>query len=116
MPPGRGARGTDLFAGRAHVPRISNALVAAPDVAATDTGFAAERTQMVEAIAAMARTTAREVGRASFSEPVMQAMAKVPRHRFVAEEAAQAAYRNRPLPIGQGQTIRSLTSSCSPSS
>jgi len=32
-------------------------------------------------------------------------MGKVPRHRFVPEHRASDAYRNRPLPIGEGQTI-----------
>lgn len=53
----------------------------------------------------MARATEREVGRGRFSELVMQAMAKVARHRFVPEGLAHVAYRNRPLPIDQGQTI-----------
>jgi protein-L-isoaspartate(D-aspartate) O-methyltransferase len=32
-------------------------------------------------------------------------MEKVPRHEFVPNEERHAAYRNRPLPIGHGQTI-----------
>jgi protein-L-isoaspartate(D-aspartate) O-methyltransferase len=32
-------------------------------------------------------------------------MGKVPRHRFVPERAVRDAYRNHPLPIGEGQTI-----------
>ena len=36
---------------------------------------------------------------------VLNSMAKVPRHRFVPEELASKAYTDRPLPIGQGQTI-----------
>jgi len=36
---------------------------------------------------------------------VMQAMEKVPRHRFVDEQHSERAYANRPLPIGHGQTI-----------
>jgi len=64
-----------------------------------------QRRQMVVDIAGMARTTAREVGRAEFSPSVMRAMEKVPRHRFVPGDVAQHAYRNHPLPIGQGQTI-----------
>jgi protein-L-isoaspartate(D-aspartate) O-methyltransferase len=73
--------------------------------AATGDDFKSQRQQMVSEIAAMARSTAREVGRDRFSDPVMQAMAKVPRHRFVPEHLEQSAYRNRPLPIGEGQTI-----------
>lgn len=36
---------------------------------------------------------------------VLSALAKVPRHEFVSESQARHAYRNRPLPIGHGQTI-----------
>lgn len=36
---------------------------------------------------------------------VLQAMAKVPRHLFVPEELRDRAYEDRPLPIGQDQTI-----------
>lgn len=36
---------------------------------------------------------------------VLQAMRKVPRHEFVPEELRAHAYADRPLPIGEGQTI-----------
>lgn len=36
---------------------------------------------------------------------VLEAMAQVPRERFVPEELRAFAYDNRPLPIGYGQTI-----------
>ncbi len=36
---------------------------------------------------------------------VLQAMRKVPRHRFVPESQVSRAYQGRPLPIGHGQTI-----------
>jgi len=36
---------------------------------------------------------------------VLQAMRKVPRHRFVREGLKDHAYEDRPLPIGHGQTI-----------
>ncbi|MEE9278615.1 MAG: protein-L-isoaspartate(D-aspartate) O-methyltransferase [Myxococcota bacterium] len=40
------------------------------------------------------------------SDPrVLEAMRKVPRHRFVPPELQEAAYEDRPLPIGHGQTI-----------
>jgi protein-L-isoaspartate(D-aspartate) O-methyltransferase len=38
-------------------------------------------------------------------ERVLAAMAKVPRHEFVPPEMRQAAYQDRALPIGYGQTI-----------
>ena len=73
--------------------------------AATDEVFARARRQMVDEIAAMARSTRQETGRERFAERVMAAMGKVPRHRFVPERVARDAYRNHPLPIGGGQTI-----------
>jgi len=36
---------------------------------------------------------------------VLAAMRKVPRHEFVPEQWADAAYEDHPLPIGHGQTI-----------
>jgi protein-L-isoaspartate(D-aspartate) O-methyltransferase len=40
------------------------------------------------------------------SDPaVLAAMGAVPRHRFVPSDLASQAYRDRPLPIGYGQTI-----------
>jgi protein-L-isoaspartate(D-aspartate) O-methyltransferase len=38
-------------------------------------------------------------------EAVLAAMARVPRHEFVAAEARHLAYADRPLPIGHSQTI-----------
>ena len=66
---------------------------------------AAARARMVAGIAAMARETGAETGRPRFSEAVMAAMGKVPRHRFVPALQDIFAYDNRPLPIGEGQTI-----------
>src|SRR6195256_646425 len=66
---------------------------------------AAARARMVAEIAAMARETGGETGRPKFGDAVMAAMAKVPRHRFVPSSQDSFAYENRPLPIGEGQTI-----------
>src|SRR6266571_3955461 len=66
---------------------------------------AAARARMVAEIAAMARETGAETGRPRFGDAVMAAMGKVPRHRFVPALQDIFAYDNRPLPIGQGQTI-----------
>jgi protein-L-isoaspartate(D-aspartate) O-methyltransferase len=67
--------------------------------------YAREREALLREIAAMALDTRMETGRAAFGESVMAAMAKVPRHRFVPAAYGTLAYANRPLPIGQGQTI-----------
>ena len=82
-----------LMAGLAH---------AAPAIAQEE---AAARARMVAEIGAMARETSPETGRARFSDAVMAAMGKVPRHRFVPPPQEPFAYDNRPLPIGEGQTI-----------
>jgi protein-L-isoaspartate(D-aspartate) O-methyltransferase len=81
-------------------------LLALPaNVAWAQDGRAAERRQMIDEIVVDARRTASETGRPAIAEPVIAAMAKVPRHRFVPREQERAAYENRPLPIGHGQTI-----------
>ncbi len=67
--------------------------------------YAAARAKMVDEIAALARDTAAETGRAAFAARVMNAMRKVERHRFVAAGDEANAYRNSPLGIGNGQTI-----------
>ncbi|HVN34829.1 MAG TPA: protein-L-isoaspartate O-methyltransferase, partial [Casimicrobiaceae bacterium] len=38
-------------------------------------------------------------------QPVLDAMARVPRHEFVDTALAPQAYEDTSLPIGQGQTI-----------
>jgi protein-L-isoaspartate(D-aspartate) O-methyltransferase len=60
---------------------------------------------MVDEIRAMARDSARDTGRPTIADRVLAAMNKVPRHRFVPGTEVSAAYANRPLPIGYGQTI-----------
>ena len=42
---------------------------------------------------------------ASLSDSVVQALSKVERHQFVPDQLAVNAYENRPLPIGNDQTI-----------
>lgn len=64
-----------------------------------------QRARMVAEIAAMARETGSATGRPRLSQAVMEAMATVPRHRFVPLLQEAVAYENRPLPIGEGQTI-----------
>jgi protein-L-isoaspartate(D-aspartate) O-methyltransferase len=67
--------------------------------------FAAERRRMVEDITALVRETRAEIGKGAFDERVMDVMGRVPRHEFVPADQLVSAYRNRPLPIGHGQTI-----------
>ncbi len=61
--------------------------------------------RMIVAIEHDAKETANWTGRPAFSKAVMNAMACVPRHTFIASYEPYAAYANRPAPIGHGQTI-----------
>ncbi|MBZ5671801.1 MAG: protein-L-isoaspartate(D-aspartate) O-methyltransferase [Acidobacteriia bacterium] len=48
----------------------------------------------------------RQIRRRGVSSPrVLEAMASVPRHEFVPAEFQRDAYADKPLPIGEGQTI-----------
>ena len=67
--------------------------------------FEPQRRRMLDEIAADAARTEAYTGRSVFSGRVMAAMGKVGRHRFVPDNLAGYAYENRPLPIGNGQTI-----------
>jgi protein-L-isoaspartate(D-aspartate) O-methyltransferase len=67
--------------------------------------FATERAQMVREVAAMVMETSSYIGKGELNRKVMDAMARVPRHEFVPESRQRYAYDNRPLPIGDGQTI-----------
>jgi protein-L-isoaspartate(D-aspartate) O-methyltransferase len=71
----------------------------------TEDELARAREHMVQEVAAMARETASLTGRARFAPRVEAALRNVPRHRFVPPAQVRDAYANRPLPIGQGQTI-----------
>ncbi|MBM4187565.1 MAG: protein-L-isoaspartate(D-aspartate) O-methyltransferase [Gemmatimonadetes bacterium] len=70
----------------------------APDLAGQPVGenvFLARRAAMVRVIAAQ-----------GVRDPaVLAAMGMVPRHEFVRPDDLEHAYEDRPLPIGQGQTI-----------
>jgi protein-L-isoaspartate(D-aspartate) O-methyltransferase len=67
--------------------------------------YARARTRLVNEIANDVRMTRSETGRAALDPRVMNAVRTIPRHLFVPEELRSAAYANRPLPIGHGQTI-----------
>ena len=71
----------------------------------TEEHFAVPRRQMVEVIAIYAELASEELGKAALDQRVMAAMERVPRHRFVPEWLAAAAYHDMPLPIGFDKTI-----------
>jgi protein-L-isoaspartate(D-aspartate) O-methyltransferase len=58
--------------------------------------FAIERQQMVES---------QLLARGIRDQRVLAAMAKVPRHEFVAEDYREQAYEDHPIPIDEGQTL-----------
>lgn len=60
---------------------------------------------MVEEIRKMSSSVAGETEIPALTPRVLDVMAKVPRHAFVPPKQRHAAYRNRPLEIGHGQTI-----------
>src|SRR5688572_7395164 len=67
--------------------------------------YANARTRMILEISNDVRATSRETGRAALDPRVMNALRTIPRHLFVPDDLRNAAYANRPLPIGHGQTI-----------
>ena len=58
--------------------------------------WAARRDALVDALRKRGRVT---------DEGALAALRAVPRHEFVPESKRRAAYEDRPLPIGEGQTI-----------
>jgi protein-L-isoaspartate(D-aspartate) O-methyltransferase len=63
------------------------------------------RLAMIDEIEDDVRLTSLSLEKESLDPRVMQAMGAVPRHRLVPDRLQDAAYENRPLPIGHGQTI-----------
>lgn len=75
---------------------LAGLLPIAISAAQPDTTRQAERNRMVDEQIA---------GRGIDDAPTLNALRKVPRHRFVPAEYRSAAYDDSPLPIGYGQTI-----------
>jgi protein-L-isoaspartate(D-aspartate) O-methyltransferase len=67
--------------------------------------FSVLRRHMVEVIEIHADLSSDETGRSALSERVLEAMHRVPRHRFVPDAVAPYAYQDMPLPIGFDKTI-----------
>ncbi len=65
----------------------------------------ADRQLMVAVIDAHARLATDALGRDHIASEVLDVMAELPRQAFVPEDERAAAYEDRPLPIGYGQTI-----------
>ncbi|MFB6270168.1 MAG: protein-L-isoaspartate(D-aspartate) O-methyltransferase [Halobacterium sp.] len=66
-----------------------------PEDSDTDDEYASERDQLADALAR----------RPNVTERAADAIRAVPRHEFVPDDQRANAYEDRPLPIGDGQTI-----------
>jgi protein-L-isoaspartate(D-aspartate) O-methyltransferase len=75
------------------------------DPAQASNHFRDDREQMIRLIEADVRDTSDYLKQSSLDTRVLDAMEQVPRHEFVPEALRGAAYANRPLPIGNDQTI-----------
>ena len=74
-------------------------------VRAEEDRWALARAAMVDTIQAHAASLPQSVTGRGISPAVLDVMGKVPRHRFVPEQAQRQAYADMPLSIGFGQTI-----------
>ncbi len=63
------------------------------------------RRNLIRQIIDDVRRTSLYLDKTALDEQVMTAMSSVPRHSFVPKAYRRHAYENRPLPIGEGQTI-----------
>jgi protein-L-isoaspartate(D-aspartate) O-methyltransferase len=87
------------------VPFLALVLVAMRSSPAEDEEYQVRRKGMVKEIEADVKFTSKRIGKKALGGHVMEAMGKVPRHEFVPAHLRRSAYKNRPLPIGYGQTI-----------
>jgi protein-L-isoaspartate(D-aspartate) O-methyltransferase len=78
---------------------FSQSVVAAP------VNYKAHRARLVKIIEQDVRDTSLYLKKEKLNTLVLEAIATVPRHEFVPEKDRRHAYKNRPLPIGHGQTI-----------
>ena len=80
-------------------------IASAPGAAAEDAQCVRERAAMIETIRAYARSDAGLLGPQGISEGILEAMGQTERHRFIPGASCSVAYADRPVSIGQGQTI-----------
>lgn len=67
--------------------------------------YTRQRMELVRIIEQDVRETSVYLDSETLDPRVMKVIAEVPRHQFVPDSQRRYAYRNRPLPIGHGQTI-----------
>jgi protein-L-isoaspartate(D-aspartate) O-methyltransferase len=87
------------------LPALATAALVAVAMAAEDDRYAEDRARMIQTIEAHARSATDALERDYIDPRVLAVMDRVPRHEFVSDWDADAAYDDRPLPIGHGQTI-----------
>jgi protein-L-isoaspartate(D-aspartate) O-methyltransferase len=78
-------------------------LVALP--ACAQLSYEAQRNALAREIERNVRETRNYTGRSRLDAAIIDAIRTVPRHEFVPVELRDRAYANRPLPIGEDQTI-----------
>jgi len=72
---------------------------------ASGTDYASKSEALWDDVGSLIQHLSAELGFDRLSPAVSRVLREVPRHRFVPEAERHAAYRNRPVPIGFGQTI-----------
>ena len=70
-----------------------------------DDGIVERRQEMIKEISETVRYTQDYLKKSELSPEVIAVMGKVQRHEFVPGRLQEYAYENRPLPIGESQTI-----------
>jgi protein-L-isoaspartate(D-aspartate) O-methyltransferase len=81
------------------------AALVAVAAASEDDPYADARARMIQTIEEHAQSATDALGRDYIDPRVLAVMDQVPRHEFVSSWQEDAAYDDRPLPIGHGQTI-----------
>ena len=77
----------------------------APLAACGETSWQDRREALARAVEQQVRETSDYTGRDRLDPAVLAALRAVPRHEFVPPAYREYAYADRPLPIGEGQTI-----------
>ena len=89
--------------GLMHLVFVAYVALPAPLVAADE--YVTQRQHLIQLIEQDVKATSAYLKKERLDPRVLEVMATVPRHEFVPQELKSFAYRNRPLPIGYGQTI-----------
>ncbi len=80
-------------------------IILGPSIAVSVDDYAARRFRLVRHLEKSGKRSVWWKDGKGFDPRVLEAMKRVPRHLFVPRKLRSDAYRNRPLPIGYGQTI-----------